>query len=149
MAKTRRYTISDGKLVLTLEEAGRGWYAVTSPMEPALNTQARGIPQAFEMARDALREVTAARTGKNGHRASRRGASPSRASQYNVSDGRLILTLEPKDKGLFLVQSPMDPEILASARTLREAFEKAYDVQRSLIASRRDWARRERLRAAG
>jgi antitoxin HicB len=55
MAKAKRYNVSDGKLLLTLEEAGRGWYVVTSPMEPGINTQARSIPEAFEMARDAMR----------------------------------------------------------------------------------------------
>lgn len=55
MARPKRYNVNDGKLVLTLEEAGKGWYVVTSPMEPGLNTQARSIPEAFEMAKDAQR----------------------------------------------------------------------------------------------
>jgi predicted RNase H-like HicB family nuclease len=55
MARPKRYNISDGKLLLTLEEAEKGWYVVSSPMEPGLNTQARTIPEAFEMAKDALR----------------------------------------------------------------------------------------------
>jgi predicted RNase H-like HicB family nuclease len=147
----KRYNVSDGKLVLTLEEAGRGWYAVTSPMEPALTTQARNLPEAFAMARDALNELAQHRAERNGRRPARRprSARTAPAKRYNVSDGTLVLTLQPMEKGLFLVRSPMDPEILASARTVREAFENAYDVQRSLIASRRDWARRRGLRAAG
>lgn len=149
MAKAKRYTVSDGKTVLTLEEARRGWYAVTAPMEPALHTQSRGVVEAFAMARDALRELAAHRTARHGHRASRPSRSSPRARRFNVSDGRLLLTLKPMDEGVFLVQSPMDPEILASAKSLREVFEKAYDVQRSLIASRRASAQRKRAKAAG
>ncbi len=57
----RSYTISDGKLVLTLTEDEGGWYCVTSPMQPGMVTQARSIPEAFEMARDAIKELRAAR----------------------------------------------------------------------------------------
>ena len=70
------------------------------------------------------------------------------AKKYTVSDGKLVLTLEPMDEGGYLVRSPMDPEILASAKTLREAYEKAYDVRKSLIASRREWAKRKRQKQA-
>jgi antitoxin HicB len=50
----KKYTVCDGKLVLTLEPDD-GWYVVTSPMDPQLVTQARTIEEAFEMARDALK----------------------------------------------------------------------------------------------
>jgi predicted RNase H-like HicB family nuclease len=50
----KKYTVSDGKLVLTLTEDDGGWYTVTSPMEPALVTQAKTIREAFVMARDAI-----------------------------------------------------------------------------------------------
>ncbi len=69
------------------------------------------------------------------------------SKQYTVSDGKLILTLKPMSEGGFMVRSPMDPEILASAETINEAFERAYEVRRSLIASRRKWAKQRR--AAG
>ena len=72
-----------------------------------------------------------------------------KAKKYTVNDGQLILTLEPMDEGDFLVRSPMEPEILASAKTIGEAFEKAYDVRKSLIASRREWAKKKRRKAAG
>ena len=49
----KRYTISDGKLVLTLEEAEEGGFIVTSPLDPGLNTEAETVAEAFEMARDA------------------------------------------------------------------------------------------------
>lgn len=57
MAKTKkptRYTVSDGKLVLTLEVAEEGGYVVTSPMDPEIITQADSVEEAFEMARDVV-----------------------------------------------------------------------------------------------
>jgi len=57
----KRYTISDGSLVLTLEPAPEGGYIVTSPLEPQLITEADTIPDAFAMARDALRSLTDSR----------------------------------------------------------------------------------------
>ena len=57
----RRYTVSDGKLVLSLEEAEEGGYVVTSPLDPALVTEANSISEAFENARDALKELAKAR----------------------------------------------------------------------------------------
>jgi hypothetical protein len=59
MAKS--YTVSDGKLMLILEPAGGGWDGLTSPMDPALITQARSIEAAFFMARDAQKALRAAR----------------------------------------------------------------------------------------
>ena len=62
MAKRpKRYTVSDGKLMLYLEPAGKGWYAVTSPLDPALITQAKSVEEAFFMAYDALKCLRAAR----------------------------------------------------------------------------------------
>lgn len=58
---SRKYTISDGKLVLTLETAEEGGFVVSSPMDPGLWTQAESIEEAFENARDAMRELAAAR----------------------------------------------------------------------------------------
>jgi predicted RNase H-like HicB family nuclease len=59
MAKS--YTVSDGKLVLTLTPDEGGWFCVTSPMQPGLVTQAKSIPEAFEMARDAIKVLREAR----------------------------------------------------------------------------------------
>ncbi len=53
----KRYTVSDGKLVLTLEEAPEGGFVVTSPMEPALVTEAETVADAFEMARDGMKTL--------------------------------------------------------------------------------------------
>ena len=57
----RSYTVSDGKLVLTLTPAEEGGFVVTSPLEPELITEAENIDGAFEMARDALRSLRSSR----------------------------------------------------------------------------------------
>jgi len=54
MAKPIKYTVSDGKLVLTLEVCEEGGYCVTSPFIPGLVTEAETLDEAFEMARDAV-----------------------------------------------------------------------------------------------
>jgi antitoxin HicB len=58
---TRRYTVSDGKLVLNLELAEEGGYVVTSPLDPELITEAETIEEAFVNARDAARALRQAR----------------------------------------------------------------------------------------
>ena len=55
------YQISDGKLTLELRPAGKGWYAVTCPLDPQLMTQARSVEEAFEMAHDARKALIKAR----------------------------------------------------------------------------------------
>jgi len=57
----KRYTISDGKLVLTLEEAPEGGFVVTSPLDPELVTEAESVGEAFENARDALKAIKQSR----------------------------------------------------------------------------------------
>ena len=59
MAKS--YTVSDGKLVLTLHPAPEGGYTVTSPLDPELITEAETIPEAFANARDALQALSKSR----------------------------------------------------------------------------------------
>jgi antitoxin HicB len=58
---SKRYTVSDGKLVLVLEEAEEGGYVVTSPLNPELITQAETIEEAFENARDAAKALLRSR----------------------------------------------------------------------------------------
>ena len=70
MAKA--YTVSDGKLVLTLTPDEGGWYCVTSPMQPGMVTQAKSVPEAFEMARDAIKGLRAARKQLYGSKRLRR-----------------------------------------------------------------------------
>lgn len=60
----KTYTVSDGDLVLKLEalsEEDGGGYGVTSPMEPALITEANSLDEAFAMARDAIQALNDAR----------------------------------------------------------------------------------------
>ena len=59
---SKRYTVSDGKSVLTLEEAEEGGYIVTSPLNPELITQAETIEEAFAQARDAARALKQSRS---------------------------------------------------------------------------------------
>jgi antitoxin HicB len=57
----KRYTVSDGKLMLNLEEAEEGGYIVTSPLNPELITQAETIEEAFANARDAAKALRQSR----------------------------------------------------------------------------------------
>jgi len=57
----KSYTVSDGKLVLTLTNAEEGGFVVTSPVEPDLITEADTIDDAFRMAHDALSALRASR----------------------------------------------------------------------------------------
>lgn len=57
----KRYTVSDGRLVLTIEEAEEGGYVVTSPLDPELVTEAETIDEAFANARDAQRALARSR----------------------------------------------------------------------------------------
>jgi antitoxin HicB len=58
---SKRYTVSDGKLMLNLEVAEEGGFIVTSPVDPELITQAETIAEAFANARDAARALKQAR----------------------------------------------------------------------------------------
>jgi antitoxin HicB len=58
----KRYTASDSKMVLTLEETEEGRYIVTSPLNPELITQAENIEEAFANARDAAKSLKRSRT---------------------------------------------------------------------------------------
>jgi antitoxin HicB len=49
----KQYTVSDGKMILLLEEAEEGGFVVTSPLDPGLVTQAETLQEAFLMAYDA------------------------------------------------------------------------------------------------
>jgi antitoxin HicB len=58
---SRKYTITDGKLVLVLQEADEGGYIVTSPLDTELITEAETVPEAFASAKDALKSLRASR----------------------------------------------------------------------------------------
>ena len=53
----KRHTVTNGKLVLNLEEAEEGGYVVTSPIDPELITEAETIQEAFSNARDAAKAL--------------------------------------------------------------------------------------------
>jgi predicted RNase H-like HicB family nuclease len=57
----KRYTVSDGKIVLNLEPAEEGGYIVTSPLDPKLITEAETVEEAFANARDAAKALKEAR----------------------------------------------------------------------------------------
>jgi predicted RNase H-like HicB family nuclease len=59
--KPTTYTVSDGKLVLTLEVAEEGGFLVRCPFDPALITEADSLEEAFEMAYDAAEALKASR----------------------------------------------------------------------------------------
>ncbi len=51
-----------------------------------------------------------------------------KATQFTVTDGKLVLLLEPAEEGGYVVTSPFNTDILTQAETLEEAFENARDV---------------------
>ncbi len=60
----KKYTVTDGKLILHMQPDEDGWFCITSPTDPAMITQARSIEQAFVMARDAFATLAASRADK-------------------------------------------------------------------------------------
>jgi antitoxin HicB len=56
--------------------------------------------------------------------------------RFTVSDGEMVLILEPAEEGGYLVSSPMDPQLVTEGETLDEAFENARDASASLRAAR-------------
>jgi antitoxin HicB len=61
---------------------------------------------------------------------------------YALSDGKLVLILEPAEEGAYIVTSPLDPELITQAETIEEAFANARDAVRALKQARRKLARR-------
>lgn len=61
MAARHQYTVSDGDLMLILEENEEGNFTVTSPLDPQLVTEADTLSEAFEMARDAMEALAESR----------------------------------------------------------------------------------------
>jgi predicted RNase H-like HicB family nuclease len=64
--------------------------------------------------------------------------------KYNVTDGKMLLTLQEDEDGWYVVTSPTDPALITQAKSIREAFVMARDAQAGLIASRRDLRRWEK-----
>ena len=64
---------------------------------------------------------------------------------YTVSDGELVLTLEPlpeEDGGGYGITSPLEPQLVTEARSFEEAFEMARDAILALRESRQRYAQR-------
>lgn len=62
---------------------------------------------------------------------------PKKKVCYTVSDGKMVLTLEPAEEGGYVVTSPFDPELITEAETVEEAFEMAYDAAQMLKDARK------------
>ncbi|MCO6454186.1 MAG: type II toxin-antitoxin system HicB family antitoxin [Pirellulaceae bacterium] len=60
---------------------------------------------------------------------------------YTVSNGEMVLTLEPAEEGGYVVTSPFDPELVTEADSLDEAFENARDAAEALNESRKKLAK--------
>jgi predicted RNase H-like HicB family nuclease len=60
---------------------------------------------------------------------------------YTVSDGEMVLILEPAEEGGYVVTSPLDPELITEAESLDEAFKNARDAAEALNESRRKLAK--------
>lgn len=60
---------------------------------------------------------------------------------YAVSDGEMMLTLEPAEEGGYVVTSPLDPELITEAESVEEAFENARDAAQALNESRARFAK--------
>ena len=67
-----------------------------------------------------------------------------KAADFIVTDGNLVLRLEPADEGGYVVTSPFNPDILTQAETLEEAFENARDVVALFEADRKSERRRKK-----
>ena len=63
------------------------------------------------------------------------------STAYTVSDGELVLNLEPAEEGGYVVTCPFDPELITEAESLDEAFENAKDAVEALNASRKKLAK--------
>jgi antitoxin HicB len=91
----KKFTVTDGKLVLVLQPAEKGWYAVTSPFDPALITQAKSIEEAFLMAYDAQKCLRAARSKQASGRGS---ADAPPVAMSRVSKARAKTASRPRSK---------------------------------------------------
>lgn len=58
------------------------------------------------------------------------------AVQYTVSDGRLVLRLEPAEEDGYVVTCPLDPTLITEAETIEEVFANAGEAAQALTRSR-------------
>lgn len=64
------------------------------------------------------------------------------AKAFTVSDGKLVLRLQPAEEGGYVVTSPLEPELITEADDLEEAFANAKDALKALKESRAKLHRR-------
>jgi antitoxin HicB len=64
------------------------------------------------------------------------------STRYTISDGKLVLVLEPAEEGGYVVTSPLDPELITEAESVEEAFANARDAAQALKQSRAKLLRR-------
>jgi predicted RNase H-like HicB family nuclease len=83
----KHFTVSDGELVLFLWPAEEGGYNVTSPLDPALVTQAETFEEAFIMAHDAWELLKESRSEENRSSHGRTTGSMSSPEQTRASLG--------------------------------------------------------------
>lgn len=57
-------------------------------------------------------------------------------ARYIVTDGKMVLVLEPDEEGGYTVTSPYDPALITQADTIEEAFEMARDAAATLEEGR-------------
>lgn len=65
-----------------------------------------------------------------------------KSSTFTVSNGELVLQLEPAEEGGYIVTSAFEPELITEAESLEEAFVMAKDAIKALRASRAKLHRR-------
>ena len=63
---------------------------------------------------------------------------------FVVSNGELVLHLEPDESGGYVVTSPFHPELVTEADTIEEAFVMAEDVIEGLAEAERKHPRASR-----
>lgn len=63
------------------------------------------------------------------------------ARKYNVSDGKLVLTLTEDKSGGFIITAPMWPGLITKAESLEDSFDEARGAITNL---RRTWRRSAR-----
>lgn len=122
----KTYTVSDGKMVLTLEPVEEGGFVVTSPEDRGLVTEADTIPEAFAMARDALKELVTSR-------ARRLKELPSEARL------KLLCRLSERDQAKLLRGLP--PAERADLRTKLKPAGRAAQRKKSALRSRTSGSR--------
>ena len=139
----KKYEISDGSLVLTLEPAEDGGYAVTSTMDPALNTRAASVEEAFTNARDSLKRLNGPVYEGSDRPAARWSDSvpDAEGQRYLVSDGRMVLELITAEEGGYCVIGILEPGLVTEAETIEEAFFMARDALKGLRIVRRQRSR--------